>query len=933
MQLELIGLKGFKFSTLVLLSLLLISTSFVAWVPFINSAYASSTATLTEWTVPTANSLPTGLALDPSGNCCWFVESSGNKVVHFDTSTNTFQEWAIPTTSSSPTSLATTTISGSVAVFGTEFSSNKVFLFFPNTGVFKEYTLPTADSGPEYISVEPSGADVRAWFSEIGTTGTRNAIGEIRYIVSSATAELYEWALPAGAGGGANGVYAGSGIIWFAGFTAIVKWDRAASQFTTWSIPSHPSTYAAFLAVDSLGQVWYTSRSPGGSSTNNFVGVLRGDNTFREWQIPTTGADPRVISVNPVNLHPWIAEQMAPSNEGRIAELDPSSGGVVTGSAPITSPVSSTLGALGVATSGPVSPSTIVVGPVLSTNTGSVAGQFTEWTLATGSRPHDVVVDASGNTWILESGSNKVAKLTPTTPDFGLVVAPPNVPVTQGSLASATATVSSASGFSSPVTLSATGVPAGLTIGFGANPVTPPPGASATSEVSVAAASSTVPGTYVIAITGTSSSTTHSTTLTVVVTATVVPDFSIASSATSISITQGSSGAATITLGSLNAFNSAVTLSGSWVGTAPSDASFTLPSPVTPSSGGTATSTLTITAGLGASAGVFTFRVTGTSGAIIHSTDIGIEISAAPGDFAISASPNSLSVSPGSTATSTVTIQSIGAFSSAVSLATSGAPSGITIVFGTNPITPPAGGTASSMLTLTNSESGGTYTITITGTSGSLTHGTTLTVQVSPRCLIATATFGSELSPEVQFLRNFRDDEIQRTYAGSNFMTAFNAWYYSFSPYVATYLTNHWVERTVMKGLLYPLMGILLLSSELFSTTRSYPEVAALLTGLLASSLIGAFYIGLPLSLLRTKVRRLGSWRIQNMLVRLLSVTLLAGVGGLIVGELLTVDGLVILATSSIALSALFLSAILFSATLAKSIRNLTGPRTLRPSP
>jgi peptide/nickel transport system substrate-binding protein len=44
-------------------------------------------------------------------------------------------------------------------------------------------------------------------------------------------------------------------------------------------------------------------------------------------------------------------------------------------------------------------------------------------------------------------------------------------------------------------------------------------------------------------------------------------------------------------------------------------------------------------------------------------------------------------------------------------------------------------------------------------------------------CVIATATFGSELSPEVQFLRTFRDQKVMVTFAGSQFMVVFNASY------------------------------------------------------------------------------------------------------------------------------------------------------------
>jgi len=60
----------------------------------------------------------------------------------------------------------------------------------------------------------------------------------------------------------------------------------------------------------------------------------------------------------------------------------------------------------------------------------------------------------------------------------------------------------------------------------------------------------------------------------------------------------------------------------------------------------------------------------------------------------------------------------------------------------------------------------------------------------SSGCLIATATFGA-LSPEVQLLRPFRDTQILQTFAGRSFILAFNAWYYSFSPAIAEFITQH----------------------------------------------------------------------------------------------------------------------------------------------
>jgi hypothetical protein len=110
-------------------------------------------------------------------------------------------------------------------------------------------------------------------------------------------------------------------------------------------------------------------------------------------------------------------------------------------------------------------------------------------------------------------------------------------------------------------------------------------------------------------------------------------------------------------------------------------------------------------------------------------------------------------------------------------------------------------------------------------------------------CIIATATYGSELSPEVQFLRGFRDNTVLNTYAGSNFMTVFNTWYYSFSPEVASIIAVNEILRIIMKTLLYPLIGILHITAAMFSLFSFNPEFAIVASGLIASSLIGVIYV------------------------------------------------------------------------------------------
>ena len=113
--------------------------------------------------------------------------------------------------------------------------------------------------------------------------------------------------------------------------------------------------------------------------------------------------------------------------------------------------------------------------------------------------------------------------------------------------------------------------------------------------------------------------------------------------------------------------------------------------------------------------------------------------------------------------------------------------------------------------------------------------------------MIATATYGSELSDEVQFLRNFRDKSILKTSTGSNFMMAFNAWYYSFSPFVAEFIREHSLARTVTKFMLYPLMGILRLGAAAFYLFPANLEAGAVVSGLLISSLIGIVHLSPPL--------------------------------------------------------------------------------------
>ena len=494
------------------------------------------------------------------------------------------------------------------------------------------------------------------------------------------------------------------------------------------------------------------------------------------------------------------------------------------------------------------------------------------------------------------------------TPDFTIGASPSSVTINQGSNGTSTITITSLNGFNSATTLSASGLPSGVTAAFSTNPVTPPANSSATSTLTLTASSSATTGTATVTITGTSGSTTHTTTINLTVNTAAQPNFTIGASPSSVVVTQGGNGTSTVTITSQNSFSSATTLSASGLPSGVTAAFST--NPVTPPANGSATSTLTLTASATATTGTATVTVTGTSGSLTHSTTISLTVNSSVGlqtavfdntlkapkcvnagsgcdsgpslllgrdtlsggtepnqpntinsscadgtsgtfhsdesndrivvsttdgstlaagktvkvsatvwaysgftsdhldlyytanansptwtligtitpaaagaqtlsanytlpsgslqavraqfrylgsassctsgayndhddlifavgagtpGFSVSASPSSVSAQQGTNATSTVTVTSQNGFNSATTLSVSGLPSGVTAAFSTNPVTPPANGSATSTLTFAASSTAttGTSTVTVTGTSGTTTATTTISLTVT----------------------------------------------------------------------------------------------------------------------------------------------------------------------------------------------------------
>jgi len=219
-----------------------------------------------------------------------------------------------------------------------------------------------------------------------------------------------------------------------------------------------------------------------------------------------------------------------------------------------------------------------------------------------------------------------------------------------------------------------------------------------------------------VTITGTSGSVTATTTI--ALTVSPASSFTLAPSASSLTVVQGKTAADTITVTDVGGFTGSVTLAASGLPSGVTAAFATNPT--------TGSSVLTFTATSAATAGTSTVTITGTSGTVTATATIALTVSPAS-SFTLAPSASALSVTQGSSGTDTITVTDVGGFIGSVTLAASGLPSGVTAAFATNPTT------GSSVLTLTASSTAtaGTSTVTITGTSGTVTASTTIALTVN----------------------------------------------------------------------------------------------------------------------------------------------------------------------------------------------------------
>lgn len=199
------------------------------------------------------------------------------------------------------------------------------------------------------------------------------------------------------------------------------------------------------------------------------------------------------------------------------------------------------------------------------------------------------------------------------------------------------------------------------------------------------------------------------------------PGFSLASAPTSQTVAQGAGTSYAITLSPTGGFADTVNLG---VAGLPSGATagFTQ----TAVSASSPTSTLNVTTGSTTPAGTYTLTVTGTDAtnpSLQHSTTVTLTVTAP--DFSLTITPTSRSLTPPGSTTFVVTVNDLNGFTGSVSLSVAGLPSNFTTSFSPNPTS------STSTLTVTVPRvSRHTYTLTVTGTSGTLVHTKTASLSV-----------------------------------------------------------------------------------------------------------------------------------------------------------------------------------------------------------
>lgn len=302
---------------------------------------------------------------------------------------------------------------------------------------------------------------------------------------------------------------------------------------------------------------------------------------------------------------------------------------------------------------------------------------------------------------------------------IALAVTPASLTLVQGGSGDVTLTLTRGGGFSGAVSLSAEGLPSGVTATIAPATLT---GATTSAVVTVRVAAGVAPGVYTALLRAVAQGVSDAT-VSYTLTVSAAPDYTLSLMPTTLSVQQGATGAVSVTLARTN-FGGTVSLS---LDTPPAGLSGTF----TPVAVSANTAALVVAVGPSVAPGSYTLTVRGTATGLSDRTaTLALTVTAAP-SIAITITPPGVVISQGGSGEVTVAITRTNV-TGLVTLATSGAPSGLSLAFDQNP-------TASGQVRLSFSATGqttvGTYTITVTAQA--------------PNAQVVTATFTIQVQAAV----------------------------------------------------------------------------------------------------------------------------------------------------------------------------------------
>lgn len=466
--------------------------------------------------------------------------------------------------------------------------------------------------------------------------------------------------------------------------------------------------YEAYFEVFSLdtswmkGVFWWAwSVSPPGVNDTGYSPQNKpaGDVTLPLWY----GASAQNFRITPVSSTITLVQGLSTTDTVVVTELGGMTGGV-------------TLSASGL-------PNGVTASFATNPTTGASVMTLTASSTATVGTATVTINGVSGSL----TGSAPIALTINQAPGFTLTSVIPAFTVNPGNSYGDQITITDQGGFTGAVSLSATGLPSGVTAAWSTNPATN------TSTLTLTA-SSTAPlgGPFTVTITGSSISTcglpcTLTASTTIAVTVDVPPGFTLSASPSSLTVVQGSSGNAPILVTLVGGLNNPVTLTAANLPAGvTANSCTTQPGAIyLPGSDQITGCQLTFTADSTATAGgPVTVTINGSAPPpgqitcgipcnLTASTTLALTVSAPP-SFTLTPSAPTLAVTQGSNATDTITVTGAGGFSGPVALSAAGLPSGVTASFA------PGTGSGTQVLTLTAGSKatvGGPITVTVNGTT------------------------------------------------------------------------------------------------------------------------------------------------------------------------------------------------------------------------